>query len=83
MILFYKLVDLFFTHYTFLQSRISCEGCVSVHNFEVVNYFMRKCVILLKVRAYQCVKEYIFLREAHALDVALFPARLCAKPVFC
>jgi hypothetical protein len=59
------------------------EGCVSVHNFADVNYFLMKSVIVLKVRAYPCVREYIFLREEHVLGVALFPARLCAKPVFC
>jgi hypothetical protein len=40
-------------------------------------------LLLLKARAYQCVREYISPSGEHALDAALSPARDYAKPVFC
>lgn len=53
-----------------------------VHNVAVVKCLLMK-VFILKVRAYQCVREYLFLREAPASGVALSLARNCVRPVFC
>jgi len=59
-----------------------CEVVVPVHNVAVVKCLLME-VSILKVRAYQCVREYFFLREAPAPGVALSLARNCARPVFC
>jgi hypothetical protein len=59
-----------------------CEDGVSVHNVAVINCSLME-VFVLKVRAYQCVREYLFLREEPALGVALSLARNYARPAFC
>jgi hypothetical protein len=40
-------------------------------------------IFVLKVRAYQCVREYLFLREEPALSVALSLVRNYARLAFC
>jgi len=59
-----------------------CEVVVPVHNDAVVKCLLME-VFMLKARAYQCVREYLFLREAPAPGVALSLARNYARPVFC